>query len=305
MQSRMRRYLARAVLAALCFFGAIANASLCVTPSLEELYAKSDNAFTARIIGGEVTGERFGNSHRLRTRFEVTEIFKGQIPFEHFKSHADGNTYGISLRIGADYLVFAPDSGAIGLCSGIVQISGLAPEHEARGRKYVTALRNFKEGRADSLADPWHFVRHEGVCSLSGRFPWGDSGWPANIRMSYWYRTPDWLVADPEKPQLKAGYTNMEIRVPAREDLTGHPLIVSVGAANFEFDWTISRYSGSSYKIDAESVAEFVRELASVSSIRLQSSHPSLGEVTVEASLANAGDSVFDMVECLERRPAE
>ena len=277
----------------------LALACSCASQSLENKYEGSENVFTALITGGEATSERVGNSPKLKTHFEVSETFKGTIPFEHFSSHADGNSCGISLQVGVEYLVFAPDSGKIGLCSGIVAVSGESEQAAAAGSKYVDALRAFKSGENDSLAEPWQFFEQQGICMLSGRFPYGDMRWPASIRVTYWTRVPDAVVPNPDKPHLKAGFTEMSISVPGRDDLTDYPLMLTVGDQNYTAQWTEVEYSRARYFVDSDDVSNLIAGLVDASELRMKSAHPKYGDVDATASLVNSGDSVARMRECI------
>ena len=275
----------------------------CASPSLESRYEGSENVFTALITGGEATGERVGNSPKLKTYFEATETFKGTIPFEHFSSHANGNSCGISLQVGLEYLIFAPDTGKIGLCSGIVAVSGESEQAAAAGSKYVDALRAFKSGQNESLAEPWQFFEQQGICMLSGRFPYGDMRWPASISVTYWTRVPDAVVPNPDKPHLNAGFTEMSIRVPGRDDLTDYPLMLSVGDQGYTAQWKEVEYSSARYFVDSDDVPSLITALVGADELRLRSAHPIHGDIDTEASLVNAGDSVSKMRQCISSRP--
>lgn len=278
----------------------VAFACSCISPTLSSRYEGSDNVFTALITGGEASGERVGNSLEFKTYFEVTETFKGTIPFAHFSSHAGGSSCGISLQVGVEYLIFAPDAGRIGLCSGIVAISGVPQQGEAIGQKYLAALRAFKSGQHASLAEPWIFNEHQGICTLSARFPYGETGWPASIRVTYWARVPKSVTSSPGKPDVKAGFTEMAIWVPGREDLTDYPLTLIVGDKRFLARWSKDEHSRPRYLVSIDYVPSLVAELAPASSLRLQSSHPTHGEIDTEAPMTNAGDSVTKLMNCMQ-----
>ncbi len=280
----------------------IALACSCAGGSLEGRYEVSENVFTAVITGGEATNEQVGNSSKLKTYFEATETFKGTVPFDQFSSHADGNSCGLSLQIGVEYLIFAPDTGSIGLCSGIVAVSGVSEQVAAVGSKYVEALRAFKSGANQSLAEPWQFFEQLGICMLSGSFPYGEMRWPARIRVTYWTRMPDAVVPNPDKPYLKAGFTKMSISVPGRDDLTDYPLTLSVGDQNYTAQWNEVEYSSARYFVDSDDVPSLIADLVDASELRIKSAHPKYGEVDAEASLINAGDSITRMLSCVTGR---
>ena len=291
-----------ALLIYISFAPQLALACSCGGGSLEDKYERSENVFTAVITGGEATDERVGNSPKLKTYFEATETFKGTIPFEHFSSHAGGSSCGISLQVGVEYLIYAPDTGKIGLCSGIVAVSGVSEQVAAVGSKYVDALRAFKSGEHESLAEPWQFFEQQGICGLSGSFPYGEMRWPARISVTYWTRVPDAVVPNPDKPHLKAGFTDMSIWVPGRDDLTDYPLTLSVGDQNYTAQWNEVQYSSARYFVNSDDVPSLIADLVDASELRIKSAHPKYGELDAQASLVNAGDSITRMLSCVTGR---
>lgn len=277
----------------------LAMACSCASPSLEIRYEGSQNVFTARVTGGEATSERVGNSPKLKTYFEVTETFKGTIPFDHFSSHADGNSCGISLQVGFEYLIFAPDTGKIGLCSGIVAVSGESEQAAAVGSNYVEALRAYTSGEHENLAEPWQFIEQKGICMLSGRFPYGEMRWPASISVTYWTRVPDAVIPSPDKPHLKAGFTEMTIWVPGRDDLSEYPLSLRVGDQEYTARWEEVEYSAARYFVDSDDVPGLIAGLVDATELRMKSAHPKYGDVDAVASMVNAGDSAAKMHQCM------
>ncbi len=282
------------------FMSETAFACSCAGGSLDGKYKGSQNVFTAVISGGTATSERVGNSPKLQTTFHVTEVFKGTIPFDHFSHHADGNSCGISLQVGVEYLIFALDTGKIGLCSGIVAVSGLSQENEAIGLKYVAALRAFKAGVNEGLAEPWHFTKFQGICRLSGRFPYGERGWPASINVTYRTSPPENTVPDPDAPQFQPGFVELAIRVPGRDDLSNFPLSLSVNNDDFTALWEKDKYSRGRYLLHGDDVSQLIIELEDASALHMKSGHPSYGDVSAKASLSNAGDSVTRMLNCIQ-----
>jgi len=285
-----------------------AFACSCKTPTLESRYAASENVFTALMTGGEVTDERVGNSPKLSMYFEVTEIFKGTVPFEHFSGHAGGGTCGISLQIGIEYLFFAPDTGEVGLCSGILPVSGVADRAALAGSRYLDALRDFKSGKNDDLAEPWQFFERDGICTLSSRFPYGDRGSPAGLRVMYGTRMPDSVVSDADEAQARTAFSEMTVSVPGRYDLKGYPLTLEVGDRQYTARWQEVQYSAARYFVDANEVTDLVTKLIDATELRMASAHPTYGDVSAAASTVNAGDSIARMAACMtghSQPPAE
>ena len=300
----LRRTPVRWLLVAILLHGSIASqvvfACSCGILSLEDRYESNDNVFTALITGGEETSERVvGTRLKLKTYFDVTETFKGTIQFNYFSSHADGNACGISLQVGVEYLIFAPDTGEIGLCLGIVPVSRVLPQDEAIGPKYVAALRSFKLDQSVGLADPWQFGEYQGVCRLSGRFTYREPRSPGVIGVTYWARVPESVAPNPDKPHLKAGFAEMSIWISGSEDLTSYPLTLTVGDGEYVAQWSKDEYSRARYLVNGDDVPSLMAQLVDSTVIRLQSSHPTLGEIDADASLVNAGDSVARMHTCI------
>lgn len=290
-----------------CFIALIASAAFaplsayacsCNSPLLQVLYERSANVFAARVTGGETTGELQGNSPKIRMFFTETERFKGTVPFDHLSSHAEGGTCGLSLQIGVEYLVFAPDTGRIGLCTGIMPISGSTNPSQDLGSRYVAALRAFKWGQTDAIAEPWYFHESRGRCSLYGRFPYRNADLIGDIVIEY-RATDDPRAAETGTAQLRAGFTRMQIRVPDRVDFTSFPLTLSVGSGNYVARWYEGTERRKSYYVDSDDVSGFVSDLVAADAVRLQSGHPLFGHVDTQASLDNAGDSVLRMQACM------
>ncbi len=282
-----------------CVLPELVLACSCARPPLEARYERSENVFTALITGGRATSEGVDRSPRLKTYFEVTETFKGSIPFNHFSSHADSNSCGISLQVGVEYLVFAPDTGKIGLCSGIIAVSGDSGQAVTEGSGFVDALRAFKTGAHKILAEPWQFVEQAGICKLSGRFSYRDGGYPASVHVTYWTRLPDNVVPNPDEPDRKAGFTQMTVWVPGRDDLTDYPLSLKVGDQDYIAWWQEVEYRGARYFVDSDDVPDLIAALVNAEEIRMKSAHPRYGDVDTAASLLNAGDSVSRMHQCM------
>ena len=200
-----------------------------------------------------------------------------------------------------EYLIFSSDEGNVGLCSGLEPVSWSARGQPGIGLRYVAALQAFKSGKHDSLAEPWQFFETGGVCRLTGGFPYGDRNWPAEIGVIYWTRVPDGVVPSPDRPQHKAGFTEMYIWVPEREDLTDHPLKITVNDRNYSGRWEEVPHTTGRFFIDSGEVPALIAELAGASALKMMLVHPKQGGLRMEASLLNAGNSVEKMLACFRK----
>ncbi len=293
--------LLHATFLALCLLSGDAKACSCAQPGLESKFASSDNVFTAIITGGEVIDQYERGRSPLKTLFNVTERFKGHVPFKHFRSHADSNTCGISLQVGVEYLIFAPNSGKIGLCSGIMEVSDRKKPDGKKGIRYVSALRAFIARENDSLAEPWFFAEHDGSCQLTGSFPYPELHGNGLVSIYYRYELPVSATPDLDNPYLQSGFTQMLIYVPRSIDLTSFPMKVRLNGATYA---AVGReddgpYRRASYVVNSEDVHSIVADLVNAKEISFLLTHPRLAEHDTKASLINAGDSVLKMNQCM------
>jgi hypothetical protein len=139
-----------------------AVACSCAPLTLEARYRMSPHVFTAVTLAKYTEpGDRSASE---RTTFRVTDIFKGNPVFTALASNPFDQC-GIHLETGRKYLIFAPDSGHVSLCSGVQS----ADDAEAK----IAALEAFATGRHADLAEPWEFMAADQGCSLSTQFAVG------------------------------------------------------------------------------------------------------------------------------------
>ncbi len=277
-----------------------ALACSCAPSSLENKFQRNDNVFSAIVTGGAITGELVGNSSKLKTTFYVTESFKGTVPFDHFNSHADGNSCGISLQVGVEHLIFAPNSGDIGLCSGIVAVSGVSDAGQEVGKNYVEALRSFTSGKSNALTEPWFFVATEESCRIWVGFTYADIPFPANLSVIYRKLPPQNTVEEPDQPQFQPGFIELAIRVPGRDDLDNFPLSLTIDDDEYIAHWKKEQYSGGRYSLQGDDVLRIISALEHSDALHMQSAHPRYGDVNAEARTSNAGDSLSRMLSCTQ-----
>ena len=146
----------------------IGTACSCGPITLAGQYERSDSVFTAQITATE---KEKGQSRfeAIRVYFTVGDRFKGNVPFEYMKTAGSGATCGVGFSTGAEYLIFADDSGGVSLCSGTGVISETRPGHY-RLSAWTKILKDFQAGRSPDLSEPWRFADSSEMCVLSNRF---------------------------------------------------------------------------------------------------------------------------------------
>lgn len=132
----------------------------CGTTTLAQRFSISDHVFTAVVVDEYI--EPSDDREPVRSLFAITESFKEFPQFGALVSHPDGNTCGIDIDVGVEYLFYVPDSGHIGLCSGIRATESAGPE--------LQALRAFSSGANPDLSEPWYYLGGEAACLLGTSF---------------------------------------------------------------------------------------------------------------------------------------
>lgn len=139
-----------------------AVACSCAPLTLEARYRMSPHVFTAVTLAQYTEpGDLIASE---RTTFRVIDTFKGNPVFTALASNPL-HQCGIHLEVGREYLIFAPDSGHVSLCSGVQSAD------DAEGK--IAALEAFATGRHGDLAEPWEFMAVEQGCSLLTQFAVG------------------------------------------------------------------------------------------------------------------------------------
>jgi len=136
-----------------------ALACSCMGSDLQGQYESSPNVFTA-----VVTGARFDDDGNIEADFEVTEVFKGNVPFEKLRTTRSGSSCDTSIMVGPEYLFFMGDEGRFGMCSGNKTIV------PGRPTPWLDLLREYKAGQTPNLSSPWDFRHYDGSCSLRTDF---------------------------------------------------------------------------------------------------------------------------------------
>lgn len=126
----------------------------CYPSNLEQNFERSPFVFTAVIVSVEFV-ECLNKPSKLECTdyeagFDVTKVFKGNIPFTVIKSHVGGATCGMSLTVGQEYLFFTDDSGSVSLCSGNINITR-SNEHKLQQLKLI---EDYTSGKTPDLSSP-------------------------------------------------------------------------------------------------------------------------------------------------------
>ena len=106
------RFVSLVLLFLTCALPSQAVACSCVSSDLQRSYESSPNVFAA-----VVTGARFDDDGNIEADYEVTETFKGDIPFDKLRTTRSGTSCDTSITVGPEYLFFMGDQGRFGGCS--------------------------------------------------------------------------------------------------------------------------------------------------------------------------------------------
>ena len=181
-------------LAILGFGPGDAAACTCIGPAtFAETYERAANVFTA-VVTAEEYVDQADETTIARSKFTVTERFKGELPFEVIESYP-GNVCGIWLDVGIEYLFFVADSGLVGACSATREVAHSGPE--------IAALRSLASGERSDLPQPWSFKSSGDGCTAGTTFD--AAGEPASGALTF-------DVARPRDARVPA-FDSAELRV--------------------------------------------------------------------------------------------
>ena len=221
------------------------------------------------------------HSRRVATGFEVTERFKGAIPFDRLRSHLNGASCGFAFQIGVEYLVFAPDSGEVGLCASIQRV----PIERPAGSEFVRwsdILKAWKAGNTD-LSNPWIAGTHEDQCWLNTMTDVVDK---ASI---LYFRAYSRVTESGRLNEVKlSGYVQPG------------PISVQAGATEYQADWVESdNYRHGVHMLRGDDAAGLLRALATVDRIQVSGRDVESAEIDAVFSTANNGGAIDAMLKCL------
>jgi hypothetical protein len=300
---RMTRSALRLIFtAALIVCAADAVACSCADVTLASRYESSASVFMAVVVDEHV--EPADERTPARFAFSITETFKGRPAFAELASRrSDGVSCGIALRVGVEYLFFAPESGEIGLCSGTVKREG--------AERQIAALRSFVSGHSQDLAEPWIFVGpSENGCSLATRFDIAAEDSPGHLEISTSKQRGAQAPAfDATELTIRPGR-----RIPNGRDEDPRPLSLTAGERAYAAAWTTGRVLQQagfpaayevpdSYVLSGADVEALLSELTMSRALHARYDSNGFGpSFDFEVRTTNLGDAGVRMLDCAQSK---
>ena len=267
-----------------------ASACSCAGADLQGSYESSPNVFTA-----VVTGARFDDDGNIEADFEVTETFKGNVPFDKLRTTRSGTSCDTSITVGPEYLFFMGDEGRFGGCSVRPTIEPSKPT------PWLDILQAYKAGETPDLSSPWDYFGHDGTCSLRTDFRTTADALRGYLNMEYRYAVPEnpvWTI----ESLNKAGYSNAVFMMPTREEPENAQLTLKTANREFVAKWSVDALPGrgrGAFQLTGEDVRSFAKELLLASEVQVEGSlarYPSLDGTVIRTT--NARSAISDFVNC-------
>ncbi len=267
-----------------------ALACSCAGSDLQGQYESSSNVFTAVVIGA-----RFDEDGNIEADFEVTAVFKGDIPFDKLRTTRHGTSCDTSITVGPEYLFFMGNEGRFGACSGNRTIVPGSPT------PWLDLLRAYKAGETPDLSSPWVFRHYDGSCSLRTDFRSTEDAIMSYLILEYRYAAPanpTWTI----EHLNEAGYSSAVFMLPTRKEPTDATLKLKVRNGEFVATWSDDALPGRSrgaFHLSGDDVRAFAQELVHSYEVRVEGSlerYPSLDGTVIRTT--NAGSAIVDFVEC-------
>jgi len=284
------RFVSLIMLGFVCTAPRLAVACSCISPDLQGSYESSPNVFTAVVTGG-----RFDDDGNIEANFEVTEVFKGNVPFDKLRTTRGGTSCDTSITVGPEYLFFIGDEGRFGGCSVRPTIVPGKPT------PWLDILQAYKAGETPDLSSPWDYSGHDGSCSLASDFRTTADALRGYINLEYRYAVPEnpvWTI----ESMNEAGYANAVFMMPTREEPDDAEIVIKTPNRVFVAKWSDDalpwRRRGA-FQLTDDDVGEFARELLLATEVRVEGSltrYPSLDETVIRTT--NAGNAIADFVNC-------
>jgi hypothetical protein len=277
-----------------CAFPYNASACSCAGAELQRIYESSPNVFTAVVTGGN-----FDDDGNIEADFEVTESFKGQIPFDKLRTTRTGSTCDTSITIGLEYLFFMGNDGRFGGCPVRPIIS------RDRPTPWLVILQAYKAGETPNLSSPWYFNEVDGLCSLRTNFrvtPGNSSG---VLDMEFRHTVPENRVWTSERMK-RAGSSNAVIIMTRREESVDAQVILKTHGREYIAKWARHVVPGATrrgaFQMTGEDVTSFAEELLSSSEVHVGGSfarYRTLDGAVIRTT--NASSAILDFVNCATR----
>ena len=262
----------------------------CMGSDLQGQYESSPNVFTA-----VVTGARFDDDGNIEADFEVTEVFKGDIPFDKLRTSRSGTSCDTSITVGPEYVFFMGDEGGFGMCSGNKTIV------PGRPTPWLDLLRAFKAGETPDLSSPWYFHHYDGSCSLGTDFRSTEDSIMSYLALEYRYAAPVnpvWTI----EHMNEVGYARAEFMLPTRREPADATLNLKIRDREFNATWSDDALPGrgrGAFQLSGDDVRAFAQELLRSHAVQVAGSlewYPSLDDTVIRTT--NAGSAIADFVKC-------
>ncbi len=267
----------------------------CAYSTLEAYYESNPNVFTA-----VVTSATIDKKGKVIAGFDVTEVFKGDIPFETLESYATGPC-SLSTTVGFEYLFFLGDSGSYLLCSApiILRPDKIDP--------WLEILNAYKSGETPSLSSPWHNYEYDGACSLGTEFMTTGTLDLSKLRIFYRYAKP--VIENYRESELALthpGFGFVALLMPTEREHEGPTIVIETQNREFIANWfdrrDVPHIYPYGFQLGADEVVAFAEELLNSSSAVLKGSISRFGPIDgIEIETTNAGSEIVEFVSCLKR----
>lgn len=268
-------------------------ACMCAPQNIEQRYESSANVFTAVI-----TSAKFNADGSIESRFEITERFKGDVPFNSLTTKDSGTTCHLSISVGPERLFFLEDDGEFGACSGSRVIVPGVPA------PWLELLRAYKRGETPDLSSPWIYREYEGHCSLHTDFLSTRDAVSSSVTLQHGYAEPE-TAERGDHTVSEVAYSSVVFMLPARDEPEGAQLTVKTAHRDFIAKWAEKVLPGRSrggFQLTGEDVIAFANELIKSSEVTLEGSlvrYSSLGGTMIRTT--NAGTAISDFVGCVNQ----
>jgi len=265
----------------------------CAYFTLDYEYESSTNVFTAVVTSAKI--DKKGN---VVAGFEVTEVFKGDIPFEKLETHATGPCATLTT-VGLEYLFFLGDSGGFSMCTAPIT---LRPD---RNEPWLELLKAYKSGETPNLSSPWHYNEYDGACYLVTDFLVTEKHFKSKILIVYRYAEP--VKETYTVPELtRPGFAYVELEMPTADEPEGSSIEIETQNREFIAFWfhrnDAPYISRNGFRLIADEVIAFAEELLTSSSAVLKGSLSRYGPIDgTEIQTTNAGTEIAEFVSCAKR----
>lgn len=280
----------RIVFLTLLLFASEVFACSCAGSDLQGFYESSTNVFTA-----VVTGARFDADGDIEADFEVTEVFKGDIPFDKLWTTRSGSSCDTTITVGPEYIFFTGDGGGFGMCSGNQVIVPGQPT------PWLDILRAYKAGKTPDLSSPWILYDYAGTCVLRSDFRSTNDRVISHLDVVYRYAQSEHAGGSTER-RNEAGYSSAVFMLPTRQEPMDAK--VSIKTVNREFtarwsDDALPFRTRGAFQLSGDDVQAFAEELLVTQEVRIEGSltrYPSLEDTVIRTT--HAGDAILEFLAC-------